>query len=118
MNLSIPIPADAANQRLDQYLSLTLAADHDGLSRSRIQSLISEGKILLDGTTTKPSLKLHGGETVTITGPLIPPPLSARAEKIPLDIIHQDTDIAVINKPAGMMVHAGSGLGAAVPAGA
>lgn len=110
MNLSIPIPADAANQRLDQYLSAALAAEHDGLSRSRIQSLISEGKILLDGAATKPSLKLRGGETVTITGPLIPPPLSARPEKIPLDIIHQDTDIAVINKPAGMMVHAGSGL--------
>lgn len=110
MNLSIPIPAEAANQRLDQYLSLALAAEHDGLSRSRIQSLISEDKILIDGAPAKSSLKLRGGETVTLSGPLVPAPIRARAEKIPLEVVYEDAELAVINKPAGMMVHAGSGL--------
>ena len=57
----------------------------------------------------KPSLKLKGGETITILGDPTPPPLRAMAEDIPLDIIYEDDDLAVINKPAGMMVHAGAG---------
>ncbi len=72
--------------------------------------MIAEGQVLVNGLAAKASLKLRGGETVLLSGPLAPPPLTAHAEKIPLDIIHQDNDIAVINKPAGMMVHAGSGL--------
>ena len=53
--------------------------------------------------------KLHGGEQITILGDPQPPPLRAIAEDIPLDIIYEDDDLAVVNKPAGMMVHAGAG---------
>ncbi len=57
----------------------------------------------------KASLKLRGGERIDITGEPHPAPLKAMAEEIPLDVVYEDADLAVINKPAGMMVHAGSG---------
>ena len=57
----------------------------------------------------KASLKLRGGEQIAITGEPHPAPLKATAEDIPLDVVYEDADLAVINKPAGMMVHAGSG---------
>ncbi len=71
--------------------------------------LLEEEKALVNGKTCKPSLKLKGGETITMLGDPAPPPLRAMAEDIPLDIIYEDDDLAVINKPAGMMVHAGAG---------
>ena len=57
----------------------------------------------------KASLKLRGGERIDITGEPHPAPLKATAEDIPLDVVYEDADLAVVNKPAGMMVHAGSG---------
>ena len=57
----------------------------------------------------KPSLKLRGGEQIIITGEPHPAPLKAVPEAIPLDVVYEDADLAVVNKPAGMMVHAGSG---------
>jgi 23S rRNA pseudouridine1911/1915/1917 synthase len=57
----------------------------------------------------KASLKLRGGERITITGEPRPAPLKAMPEAIPLDVVYEDADLAVVNKPAGMMVHAGSG---------
>jgi 23S rRNA pseudouridine1911/1915/1917 synthase len=74
-----------------------------------VQQLISEEKILLDGTAAKASFKLRGGEQVSVLGPAARPPLRAVAEDIPLDILYEDDVLAVINKPAGMMVHAGAG---------
>src|SRR6202167_2062402 len=62
-----------------------------------------------NGCREKASLKLRGGEQITITGDPHPAPLKAVPEAIPLDIVYEDADLAVINKPAGMMVHAGSG---------
>lgn len=96
---------DNAGQRLDQYL----AANLQDTSRSRIQQLIQQGNVLVDETPAKPSFRLRGGERITITGPIQLPPLRAVAEEIPLDVIYEDDDLAVINKPAGMMVHAGAG---------
>ncbi len=57
----------------------------------------------------KASLKLRGGERITVLGSAERPPLRAIAEEIPLDIVYEDSDLAIINKPAGMMVHAGAG---------
>ncbi len=74
-----------------------------------MQQLLTEEKALVNGSVSKPSLRLHGGEEITILGDPQPPPLRAIAEDIPLDIIYEDDDLAVINKPAGMMVHAGAG---------
>jgi len=103
--ITISVPADAAGQRLDQYL-VTQIPD---TSRARVQLLLEEEKALVNGKPSKASLKLKGGETITVMGDPTPPPLRAMAEDIPLDIIYEDDDLAVINKPAGMMVHAGAG---------
>jgi 23S rRNA pseudouridine1911/1915/1917 synthase len=103
--ITISVPPDAAGQRLDQFL----AAHIPDISRARVQQLLAEQKALVNGTVSKPSLRLRGGEQITILGDPEPPPLRAIAEDIPLDIVYEDDDLAVINKPAGMMVHAGAG---------
>jgi 23S rRNA pseudouridine1911/1915/1917 synthase len=102
---TIAVPAESAGQRLDQFL----AAQLEGVSRSRIQLLLDQGDVLVDGEHRKASLRLRGSEVVTITGEPHPVPLKATPEAIPLDVIYEDADLAVVNKPAGMMVHAGSG---------
>src|SRR5256712_2926702 len=102
--LAITAPADAG-KRLDQFLVSHLP----NISRARIQQLISERKVLVNDLESKPSLRLRGGERITLLGEPQPRPLRAIAEEIPLEIIYEDDDLAVINKPAGMMVHAGSG---------
>jgi len=75
----------------------------------RVQQLIEQEKVRLNGSVPKPSLRLRGGEEIVITGAVKLPPLRAFAEDIPLDVIYEDEALAVINKPAGMTVHAGSG---------
>ena len=102
---TIPVPPEAAGQRLDHFIATQL----DGVSRSRVQLLLDQGDVLVDGEQSKPSLKLRGGEQITILDHFQPPPLRAIAEDIPLDIVYEDNDLAVVNKPAGMMVHAGAG---------
>jgi 23S rRNA pseudouridine1911/1915/1917 synthase len=92
-------------KRLDQFLTAKL----ENISRARVQELISAGKALVNGAEAKMSLKLRGGEQVTILGHAERAPLKAIAEEIPLDIRYEDDDIAIINKPAGMKVHAGAG---------
>jgi len=71
--------------------------------------MVAEGKITVNGRKVKPSLRLKGSEEIAILGPVELPPLKAVAEDIPLDVVYEDKDLAVINKPAGMMVHAGAG---------
>ena len=95
----------AANLRLDQYLAQALS----DISRARVQLLIEAGQVRIDGHPAKPKQKLRGGESIEIEGSPQPAPLHAVAEDIPLDILHEDRYLAVVNKPAGMMVHAGSG---------
>jgi 23S rRNA pseudouridine1911/1915/1917 synthase len=102
---TIEAPPEAKGQRLDQFLVSQL----EGVSRSRVQLLIDQGDVLINGHVEKASLKLRGGERIDLTGEPHPAPLKATAEEIPLDVIYEDEDLAVINKPAGMMVHAGSG---------
>jgi 23S rRNA pseudouridine1911/1915/1917 synthase len=102
---TIEVPREAAGQRLDQFLTAHL----DGVSRSRVQMLMEQGDVLVDGEREKPSMKLRGGESIVVTGEPHPAPLKATAEDIPLDVVYEDGDLAVVNKPAGMMVHAGSG---------
>lgn len=97
--------SEAAGSRLDAWL----AAQLENVSRARVQLLLADSKVLVDGAPAKPSFKLRGGETVEVLGEPTPPPLRAMPEAIPLDIVYEDNDLSVINKPAGMMVHAGSG---------
>jgi 23S rRNA pseudouridine1911/1915/1917 synthase len=96
---------EAAGLRLDQYLAQAIP----DISRARVQLLIEHGQVRVAGSTAKPKQKLHGGESIEIEGTPHPPPLHAFPEDIPLEILHEDKHLAIINKPAGMMVHAGSG---------
>src|SRR6266568_6482626 len=102
---TIDVPAEAAGQRLDHFVATQL----EGVSRSRVQLLLDQGDVLVNGAHAKASLKLRGGERIVITGEPHPAPLKATAEDIPLDVVFEDKHLAVVNKPAGMMVHAGAG---------
>jgi 23S rRNA pseudouridine1911/1915/1917 synthase len=102
---TIPVTSKAAGMRLDRFL----AEQFQGVSRSRIQLLVDQGDVLVGGERRKASLRLSGNETITVTGEPHPPPLKATPEAILLDVVYEDKDLAVVNKPAGMMVHAGSG---------
>ena len=101
----IAVPPEAAGQRLDHFIATQL----EGVSRSRVQLLLDQGDVLVNNAQAKPSLKLRGGEQILITGEPHPAPLKATPQDIPLDVIFEDKHLAVINKPAGMMVHAGAG---------
>lgn len=94
-----------AGRRLDQFLVSHLP----NVSRARVQELIAQEKVKVDGKLAKSSHKLRAGEIVEILGAVERPPLRAIPEEIPLDVVYEDADLAVINKPAGMMVHAGAG---------
>jgi 23S rRNA pseudouridine1911/1915/1917 synthase len=102
--ISIAVASEDVGQRLDSFL-----AAHLDISRARVQELIAAENILVNDTPAKASLKLRGEEHITVLAPAARPPLRAIAEEIPLDILYEDDDVAVINKPAGMMVHAGAG---------
>ncbi len=102
---AILVALEDAGQRLDQFLASRI----DSVSRARVQQLITEEKVLVNDAAAKASLKLRGGETVKILGEAERAPIKAVAEDIPLEIVYEDDDLAVINKAAGMMVHAGAG---------
>lgn len=97
--------AAAAGKRLDAYLAQAIPE----ISRSRVQMLIEAGQVRVDGTAASSKQKLRGGEAIEIEGEPHPEPLHATPEDIPLDILFEDKYLAVVNKPAGMMVHAGAG---------
>ncbi len=96
---------EAAGLRLDAYLAQALP----DISRARVQLLIDSGQVRVYGKTFKAKHKLSGGEVIEIEGEPQPPPLHAVPEDIPLEILYEDKCLAVVNKPAGMMVHAGAG---------
>jgi len=97
------LPEHAA-ERLDRFLAESLPE----LTRSQVKRLIDEGGVVLDGQAAKASLKLRGGETVTLT---LPEPVVAEAgpEAIPLAVLYEDPALIVINKPAHMVVHPAPG---------
>jgi 23S rRNA pseudouridine1911/1915/1917 synthase len=98
--LEIHIPLNICGIRIDSFLS----KENLGLSRSRIQKLISEQHILVNGKPIKPSYKVKGKEKITIKVPPLEK-LSLEPEDIPLDILYEDFDLLVVNKKAGMVVH-------------
>jgi len=89
-----------AGKRVDQYLALKLP----GFSRSYIQRLVDQGAAELDGEPTKRSQRISVGQTLVFRVPETQP-YEVEAEDIPLDIVYQDADLAVVNKPTGMVVH-------------
>jgi 23S rRNA pseudouridine1911/1915/1917 synthase len=93
-----------AGERLDRYLAARLPE----LSRTRIQELIEAGLVLVDGKPSKGAHRLRVREKIVVDVQNRPP-VSAEAEFIPLDILYEDDDVIVVNKAAGMTVHAGAG---------
>ena len=101
----LAIPSHLSGTRLDQALAELLPQ----YSRSRLQAWITEGAITLDGVIVTPKRKVWGGETVRVAPVVHPSETSPRAEAIGLAIVFEDEAMLVINKPAGLVVHPGSG---------
>lgn len=99
------VPAEAAGQRVDKWLS---AQPEFTWTRSALQNWMEEGRVTADGKVLSKSDKLHGGETLEVEIP-DPEPLSLEPEDIPLDIVYEDEDLLVVNKPKGMVVHPAPG---------
>ena len=102
---SFAAEAAAAGMRLDAYLAKAIPE----ISRARVVLLIDGGQVTVDEKPGKAKQKLKGGEWIEIEGDPRPAPLHATPEDIPLTMVYEDDDLAVVDKPAGMMVHAGSG---------
>jgi 23S rRNA pseudouridine1911/1915/1917 synthase len=96
--------AAAVGLRLDQFLAASVPA----LSRVRIQDLIKTGHVTLNGLATKPGARLRAGDAISLTEPPAVP-VDTTAEAIALDVLFEDDDLIVINKPAGMVVHPAAG---------
>ena len=92
------------NKRIDAYLSEKLA----DTSRVAIQRLLNNGKVLVNGKIIKPSYKVQVGDKIEVEE-VVPVEVSLKAQDIPLDIIYEDKDIIVVNKPKGMVVHPANG---------
>jgi len=99
------VTSEDAGQRLDRFLVSQLPA----LSRSRIQTLMDEGRVQVDAVARKASHRVESGEVVAVDVPE-ELPSGVESEPIPLDVLYEDEDVAVINKPAGMIVHPGAGV--------
>jgi 23S rRNA pseudouridine1911/1915/1917 synthase len=97
----IKIIGEDKGKRLDVYLSERL---YPRLSRSRIEQLIEEGNVFVDGRNVKPSYKLKGGEEIEVIIPP-PPPLEIKPERIDINILYEDEYLAVVEKPFGMLTH-------------
>ena len=104
--LSFAVTTEATGTRLDTYLASQIATT----SRSQVRRAIEFGKVLVNGQPiTKPAYEVSAGEEIQITLPETAP-LEAKPEAIPLNIIHEDDELIVVNKAAGMVTHPGAGI--------
>ena len=97
------VPPEAAGERLDRF-----AADRTGLSRSYVQRLITDGFVHLDGAPTKANVILTGGSSLRVDVP-DPAPLELEPEAIPLEVVYEDADLLIVDKPSGLVVHPAPG---------
>jgi 23S rRNA pseudouridine1911/1915/1917 synthase len=104
-NTQFSISPEEAGERLDRWL----AARVEGLSRARIQALVASGDILRNGAPTRSSETLRAGDTLAVHIPEPEPLAALQPEDIPLAILHEDADLLVLDKPAGLVVHPGAG---------
>jgi len=105
MRLSVVVTD--AGKRLDQVVHEHLPQ----FSRSRIQDWIKQGRVRVNGSMERPSHAVRAGDSIDVE-PAEAPPLDAAPEPIPLTILYEDADLVAIDKPAGMVVHAGAGVSA------
>ena len=102
--IELTVPSDHAGVRLDRYLATALPQ----FSRSRLQALIRAGEVVLQGKSVRSRKTVRAGDVVRLT---IPPlsEIDAQAEEIPLEILFEDDDLLMLNKPPGLVVHPGAG---------
>ncbi len=99
------VPPEGAASRLDVFLAARIA----GSTRSAVRKLILDGRVLVDGRpASKPGLALRAGSRVDVEIPP-PPPTNLEPEAIPVEVLHEDDDLLVVVKPAGLVVHPGHG---------
>lgn len=103
----------AEGERLDKYLANELTVNQDscpenGFSRSYLQKLMKDGCVLVNGRAAKPNFRLHENDEILLNIPEAQP-LSVSAENIPLDILYEDDQLIIVNKPKGMVVHPAPG---------
>ena len=98
------VEQETAGQRIDRFLS----GEDTGLSRSALQALVADGHVQCNGKAVAKSLKLKAGDTVLLEIPDAKP-IEAVPQDIPLDIVYEDDDLLVINKPKGLVVHPAAG---------
>ena len=103
-----PIRLRASEENKNQRLDAFLASSLDGLTRSQATRLIESGEVAVNGKTAGKSYKLAGGEDIAVTLPE-PEPGEAVPQDIPLDVVYEDADVIVVNKPSGMVVHPAPG---------
>ena len=97
------LTVDREGDRLDAYVAGQL-----DLSRTRVQTLVEDGRVLVNGQPARKSERLEVGQEIEVRVP-VPEPLTIDPEDIPLDILFEDTSLLVLNKPSGMVVHPGPG---------
>jgi len=103
-DLIITLTADDSPARLDRFVVEALPE----LTRGAVQRLIDDGAVTVNGKPSKAAYKIRPGDAIVVRVPP-PPPTEAQAEAIPLDIVYEDGDLIVVNKPAGMVVHPAAG---------
>lgn len=103
-NIVLKVEEEEAGQRIDVFLSSKVP----DISRNYVQKLIDDNCILVNGQRTKSKTKTYAGMEISVSIPK-PQTLSIEPENIPLDIIYEDSDILIINKPKDMVVHPAPG---------
>src|SRR2546421_5010354 len=103
--LVFDVSEEDAGTRLDAFLAARVAS----VSRTALKRAIEDGDALVDGRAAKPSHKLRAGERIEVELPA-PPTTELTPEDIPLDIVYEDDEVVVVNKPAGMVVHPAAGV--------
>lgn len=98
------VPLEESGSRIDQVLA-RLMPDY---SRARLSQWLISGQILVDGVALKPKNRVLGGENIVVNAEL-EPRVDWSAETIPLDVVYADSDLIIVNKPAGLVVHPGHG---------
>src|SRR6266513_2943350 len=102
--IELLVPKEAARLRLDQFLARELPQ----YSRSRLQQLVRKEFVTLNGSPARPRDLVRNGDRIAVNEP-IPEKIDNQPEAIPLDVLYEDEDLIVINKPAGLVVHPGAG---------
>ena len=101
---TLAVDEAGAGERLDRWLAARLP----DLSRARLQSVIAQGGVVVDGRPARPARRLKAGQTVSVRLPA-PAPAVPLPEDIPLSVVHEDCHLLVVDKPAGLVVHPGAG---------